>query len=185
MRAPCARVHGLTAAKLQRRLVSIVTGAEADGAGLIVRFTPTSGSPQEIEDRIPLAPQGEMPTVYGVGRVVRILRAARVRVPPDPYRYCADPARAAELVHRCSGAVVHLRVARRIERILTLWTEEGVERIRGVLDFLEDADGLSVRRRQGQSVLFFSRKKLIRYEASAQESLEVVSVEVPPRAAVQ
>ncbi|MEE9280046.1 MAG: hypothetical protein V3V67_07710 [Myxococcota bacterium] len=171
----------MASAKPQQKLVSVVSGAEVDGAGLIVRFNPTSGNPHEIEDRIPLAPGGEMPTVYGVGRVVRILRAARIRVPPDPYRFCADPERAAELLRRCAGAVVHLHVARRIERVLTLWTEEGIERIRGVLDFFEDADGLSVRRRQGESVLFFSRKKLIRYEASSQESLEVVSVEVPPR----
>lgn len=176
---------GLALAKLERVLVSVVSGAEVDGAGLIVRFSTTRGAPQQIEDRIPLSPRGAMPAIYGVGRVVRILRAARMRIPPDPYRYCADPSRAAQLLQRCSGAVVHLRVARRIERVLTLWTEAGVERIRGVIDFFEEADGLSVRRRGGQSVLLFSRKSLIRYEASSQESLEVVSVEVPPRVTLQ
>ncbi len=171
--------------KLQKRLVSVVSGAEVDGAGLIVHFSSKSGTPHEIEDRIPLTPQGELRTVYGVGRVVRILRAARMRVPRDPYRYCADPQRAVELLQRCSGALVHLRVARRMERVLTLWTEEGVERIRGVLDFFEDADGISVRRRSGESLLVFSRKTLIRYEASSREFFEVVAVEVPPRVALQ
>ena len=171
--------------KLQRKLVSVVSGAEVDGAGLIIRFNPTSGRPHEIVDRIPLAPEGEMPAVYGVGRVVRILRAARVPVPSEPYRYMADPERAAALLQRCNGAVVHLHVARRMERVLTLWTEEGIERIRGVLDFFEDREGLSVRRRNGESVLVFSRKKLIRYEASSQEFFEVVSVEVPPRVTLQ
>ena len=175
----------MTLSKLQRKLVSVVSGAEVDGAGLIIRFSPTSGKPHEILDRIPLAPQGEMPAVYGVGRVVRILRAARVPVPSDPYRYMADPERAAALLRRCNGVVVYLHVARRMERVLTLWTEEGVERIRGVLDFDEDKEGLSVRRRNGESVLVFSRKKLIRYEASSQESFEVVSVEVPPRVTLQ
>ncbi len=126
-----------------------------------------------------------MPAVYGVGRVVRILRAARVPVPADPYGYMADPERAAALLRRCNGAVVHLLVARRRERVLTLWTEEGIERIRGVLDFFEDGEGLSVRRRNGESVLVFARKKLIRYEASSEESFEVVSVEVPPRVTSQ
>ncbi len=152
---------------------------------MIIRFSPRSGTPHEIVDRIPLSPQGEMPAVYGVGRVVRILRAARVPVPSDPYRYMADPERAAALLRRCNGVVVNLHVARRRERVLTLWTEEGIERIRGVLDFFEDGEGLSVRRRNGESVLVFSRKKLIRYEASSLETFEVVSVEVPPRVTSQ
>ena len=33
-----------------------------------------------------------------------------------------------------------------MERSLTVWTEAGVDRIRGVLDYSEDERGLSVRR---------------------------------------
>ncbi len=171
--------------KLGRKLVCVVSDVEVDGDGLIVRFTAKRGHPAEIEDRIPLTPRGEMAAVYGVGRLLRILRAARVPTPSDPYDWSSNPQRAASLLERCKGAVVHLHVARRIERVLTLWTESGVERIGGVLDFTEEPDGLSVRRRGGLSVLFISKKNLIRYEARAQESYQVVSIEIPPRIPLQ
>jgi hypothetical protein len=126
-----------------------------------------------------------MPAIYGVGRLLRILRAARVPAPSDPYQWSASPEEAAALVERCKGAVVHLHLTRRIERVLTLWTEGGVERIRGVLDFTEQPDGLSVQRRGGRAVLFIPRKNLIRYEASSQESYQVSSIEIPPRIRLQ
>ena len=64
--------------KLGRKLVCVVSDVEVDGDGLIVRFTAKRGHPTEIEDRIPLTPRGEMAAVYGVGRLLRILRAGRV-----------------------------------------------------------------------------------------------------------
>ena len=170
---------------LTRKLVCVVTGVEACGDGVVVRFAARRGRPAEIEDRIPLAPRGEMSTIYGVGRLLRILRAGRVPAPSDPYEWSSSPEEARVLIERCVGAVVHLQVRRRIERILTLWTESGVERIAGVMDFTEDADGLSVQRRGGRAVLFISKKNLIRYEASAEEYWVVASVEIPPRIRLQ
>lgn len=154
-------------------------GACVDGPALRVRFAPVRGHPAELEDRLVLSPAGDIDTIRAVGRLIRILRAGRVRIPPDPYRLATMPHRAAELVVRCQGARVDVTVVRRIRRSLTIWTEDGVHRIQGVLDYSEDSSGLAVTREGGQSVLYIPRHSLIRYAPSATDRLQVISVEVP------
>lgn len=156
-----------------------MVSTDVDGNVLYVRFEPLRGLPSQIEDRIPLGLPVDVTAVHGIGRLLRILRAARVRIPCDPYKFAADAARVTQLTRRCIGAVVLLRVARRIERILRVWTESGVHRIRGVVDYEEVGDDLVVHRRGGQSVLRIPRRGLIRYSPSSTEYFEVQSIEVP------
>jgi hypothetical protein len=168
---------------LQKRLDAVVTDAAAELDSIVVRYAPTRGWPKELEDRIPLAPVGELAYVAGVGRWLRMLRAARVRIDEDPYVLCRDVERAAELARRCIGTTLRLVVARRYERSLTLWTDTGVQHFGAVIDFTESPDGLLIRRRGGGPMLHVARETLIRFESSSQEHLEVVSVEVPRRCA--
>ena len=159
----------------------MVTAADAELATLVVRYTPLRGSPAEIEDRIYIGRPGEVAAVYGVGRWLRLLRAGRVHVSGDPYELCRDTDRALELLRRCIGANVELLLSRRLERSLTLWTDSGVERIGAVMDFVEGADGLIIRRRGGGALMYVARESLIRFESALVERLEVVSVELAPR----
>jgi hypothetical protein len=157
-----------------------VTAADAELATLVVRYAPQRGSPTEIEDRIYLGRPGDVAAVYGVGRWLRILRAGRVHVPGDPYEVCRDTERALALVRRCIGASVQLVLARRLERSITLWTDSGVERIGAVLDFVEGADGLLIRRRGGGALVYVARESLIRFESALLERSEVISVDLLP-----
>ena len=166
---------------MRRKLRCVVVGAEPDGATLRVCFATLRGYPSELEDRVPLGPPGAIAAVKGIGRLLRIFRAGRVRLPPDPYALGVEPERAAELVLRCQGALVDLEVERRIERTLTVWTDTGVETIVGVLDYREDSEGLSIQRTGGSAVLKIARENLIRFAPSSSERLEVISVEIPPR----
>ena len=70
-------------------------------------------------------------------------------------------------------------MTRRYLRSLTVWTEEGVERISGIIDYEESSEGLSIRRRGGGSVLTIPREGLIRFAPSSSEFLEVISIDVP------
>ena len=161
---------------LTKKLACVVSGAETDGASVLVRYSPVRGQATEIEDRIVFVPAGEVETIASVGRFLRILRAGRVRAPADPYGMHDDLEKVAELVCRCRGAAVEVSVRQRFERVLSVWTESGVERISGVLDFQEEADALAVRRRGGQSVLRIPRASLIRYESTTRERLEVTAI---------
>lgn len=158
-----------------------MSAVEAEPEALLVRYAPDRGIALEIEDRLRLGPPGDVGAVYGVGRWLRLLRAGRVHVSDDPYLICRDVSRAHELLCRCIGSHVVLSVARRLERFLTLWTDAGVERIDAVIDFVESADGLTVRRRGGGPLIHVPRDSLIRYESGARERLEVVAVEAPAR----
>jgi hypothetical protein len=168
---------------LVKRLAAVVTGAAAELDSITVGYAPTRGWPAELVDRIPLAPVGELAFVAGVGRWLRMLRAARVHIDGDPYVVCRDVERAAELARRCIGTTLQLVVARRLERSLMLWTDAGVEHLSAVIDFTESADGLWIRRRGGGPMLHVARESLIRFESAMQERLEVVSVELPSRCA--
>ena len=153
----------------------VVAGADPEGLGLCVRYTPKRGFPPELVDHVVLGPEGEVDAVRGVGRLLRVLRAARQRAPAAPYRL--SPEEAAEFLQRCRGTEVVLQVKKRFERVLSVWTESGVERFGGVIDYQEEADGLAVKRRGGRSTLLIPRESLIRYEASALEHLEVIAVD--------
>ena len=155
--------------------------AQPDGLCIVVRFSPRRGGSAELEDRIPLGPPEELPAVRGVGRLLRILRAGRIQPPPSPYELETDPEAAAELVRRCRGSVVTLEIAQRVERVLTVWTDAGVDRIRGVVDVEENREGLSVRRRGALGVLRIPRSSLVRFSVTSSSFPEVVDIEVPSR----
>ena len=161
-----------------KRISAVVSDATAELESVAVRYAPTRGWPPELVDRIPLGPPGELATIAGVGRWLRMLRAARVSVDGDPYAICRDVEQAAALARRCVGTTLRLVVARRLERALTLWTDSGVQHFGAVIDFSESSDGLWIRRRGGGPVLHVPRETLIRYEPSSQEHVEVVSVDV-------
>jgi hypothetical protein len=167
-----------------RKLEAILVGAESDGAGVRVHYSPLRGMSAELEDRVSLGDR-DLSSVHGVGRVLRVLRAGRVKVPADPYTLGDDPESTASLLRQCRGTLVTLHVARRFERRLTVWTEEGVNRIDQVIDVSEDAAGLSVRRRGGSSVLRIPKTSLIRYSVSTREYPEIISVEVPTKASLR
>jgi len=161
----------------QKKLLCTVSGVEVDGTELHVRYTPVRGPAGPIEDSIPFLPAGDPVVVRGVGRFLRILRAGRIRAPAEPYGLWDDMELVARLARRCQGARVVLIAQRRTARVLTVWTEEGVEHIPHVLDFEERGEQLVVRRRGGLSALYFPRHRVVRYEASSSQRLEVVSLE--------
>jgi hypothetical protein len=168
-----------------RKLDAFLLGAEPDGAGVLIRYGLVRGVPPELEDRVPLGAAGDLASVHGVGRVLRVLRAGRVKAPADPYALGDDPETTAALLRQCRGALVTLHVAPRFERMLTVWTEEGVHRIDRVVDVTENDAGLSVRRRGGGSALRIPRQSLIRYSLTTRKYPEIISVEVPTKASLR
>ncbi len=177
----CASVLDLAASPRQRKLTARICGANLKGQTLWVQFEAVRTSLGEIEDRVQLGPPGDVSAVKGVGRLLRILKAAHVRAPSDPYNLINKPALIHKLMESCVGAMVELVVLRRMERVLTVWTDEGVERIRGVVDYEEDDEFLIVRRRTSQSPFQIPRRTLIRYAPSSREYFVVASIESSSR----
>ncbi len=161
--------------RLTRNLTCTVKGAELDGSRVRVRFKPLRGS--EVSDWIRFEPRGEPQVVSSVGRFLRILRAGRIQPPGDPYGLGANLADAVDLLQRCSGARVKLKLRQRIEQTLSVWTESGIDRFERVIDVQESGDALVVRRTGGRSALRIPRSSVVRYELKSEQRLEVVAVE--------
>jgi hypothetical protein len=159
-------------------LLARLVSAELEGLGVRVGFEPDGGRPPRVEDYLSLSKDAGLSAVQGVGRLLRLLRAGRLAAPADPWALASEPERAAEQLRRCRGARVRLRIARRLERMLVLWTEGGIERIDRVVDYEESGDELAIRRQGAASVLRIPRRNLVRYAASAQESIEVTGIEL-------
>ena len=172
-----ASVAGLSRARIRRKLLAVLSGIELEAEHLVLSFAPRGKGPLRIEDIVPLSAPGEMSTVYGVGRLIRLMRAARVPVPRDPYALAHDRERALELLRRCLGVEVQLHVDRRLQRVLTFWTESGVQTVGGLVDLIETPDRLSIRRRGGRSLLHVPKRDLIRFETSTEDEFIVVSIE--------
>lgn len=161
-----------------RNLTCTVQDAEVDGARVRVRFKAARRA-MEIVDWISFEPRGEPHVVNSVGRFIRVLRAGRIRPPADPYGLGANPEDAAELVRRCRGTTVKLKLRQRIDRTLSVWTESGIDRFERIVDIEESGDALIVKRTGGRSALRIPRDSLVRYELTSDERLEVISVDAP------
>lgn len=145
-----------------------------------MRFVAPASIVHELVDRLDFAPRGSLAAVRGVGRLLRLLKAARIRPPERPYDLDENLDEAVRLVERCRGAEIGLLVRPRFERALTLWRETGVQRIERVVDFREDRESLSILtrgRRGGQTEQRIPRHELVRYVVSTSEVYEVAAVE--------
>jgi hypothetical protein len=161
----------------RRNLAAVLTGVELDADALLLHFTPRSGLAREITDRVPLSNAGDMEMVWGVGRLLRLFRASRIRAPRDPYALAGNPQQALELARRCVGSIVRLHVQRRLTRVLTVWTETGVHHFRGFMDYVEEPEGLSIMRRGGRNVIQIPKRELVRYETSTEDDYVVAAIE--------
>jgi hypothetical protein len=165
-------------ASQSRSTAATVSRVEREGSGLRVHYLAERGAHREVSEVVQLAPRGSLAAIQGVGRLLRILRAARLRLPDDPYALGDDIERALDLLERCRGARIRLALRRKLERHLLLWTEHGVERIPRVVDYEEGAEGIVVRTLGSQTPLWVPRRGLIRYAARSEESMEVLGVEL-------
>jgi hypothetical protein len=146
--------------------------------GVDLRFR-TAREPEALRDWAELGPAFTVPAVAGLGKVLRILRAARIAAPREPLALVGRADAAAALLARAAGAplVVELRPRSRL-RFLA-WTEAGVEAVDDVADVIEAADAFLVVRRGGRFPVRIPRASVVRRQTECERWFEVVGVERP------
>jgi len=149
------------------------------GCGVWLDFRPerTRIDVEEITDFADLGPEHCVPSVRGLGKVVRILRAARLAPPEDPLSMLGEVSQVAALLERAIGTVLRLEVRARTRMRFTAWTEEGVETIDGVADVLETPDALLVFMQRGRLPLRIPRERIVRHQLESERWYEVVRIE--------
>jgi hypothetical protein len=165
--------------RLLSRFVEAAPGRRDASVGVWLRFDPLRARPDEgrIEDWADLGPALTLPAVQGLGKVLRLLRAARIAAPRDPLGLVGQPERAAELLQRAVGLEVRLSLRPRTRLRFLAWTERGVETVNDVEDVIVEEDAYVVRRIRGRFPLRFERASVIRQRMESERWHEILDIE--------
>ncbi len=166
-----------------RRLIALLEevapAPTPERPGVHLRFRTRGGrsTGEVVDDFADLSPGPTVASALGLGRVLRLLRAARVAAPRPPAALLGAPAEAARRLERALGAAVVLAVRPRSSVHFTVWTEQGVARVDDVLEVVEDTTAFWVRRRDGALALRVPREGVVRRQTRCETWLEVTSIE--------
>jgi hypothetical protein len=147
------------------------------GVALVFRGEGRGGSIGRIDDFACLDEALSVESALGVGKVLRLLRAARIAPPREPASLMGDPATAATLLRRALGIRVHLEVRPRSRVRFTVWTESGVESVSNVAEVLEDESAYLVLRLGGRFPIRLPRERVVRQRTESETWYEVLSIE--------
>jgi hypothetical protein len=149
------------------------------GVGVRLRFRPEADrlGIDSFDDYADLGPALTVPAVTGLGKVLRILRAARIAAPPEPLDLVGDQDAAADLLARAVGTRLRLELRLRFRLRFEVWTEQGVEVVNDVMDVREEEDAYVVRRRNARFPVRFERASVIRQRTKAERWQEVLDIE--------
>ncbi len=182
--APARRYSDLMPA--DRAVRAVFTDARPvsgpDEVGLFLGFRPirTRLDIDHIEDFADLGPDLCVPSVAGLGKVLRILRAARLAVPSDKEAFLGEPIMVAEKLERAFGTNLSLKLRERSRIRFTAWTEDGVETIHHVAEVVEAPDAYFVTRHSGRFPVRVPRSTLLRQSTECERWFEVVDIQRAP-----
>jgi len=152
---------------------------EGAARGVTLGFLPDRGRPDlaRIDDLAELGPTLDLAAVVGIGKVLRLLRAARIVLPREPLALAGRPAEAARLLERALGTRVRLEVRPRSRLRFVAWTEAGLEVVPDVTDVLESEEAYLVLRRGGRPPLRMLRSSVTRRRTEVERWWEVTGIE--------
>jgi len=164
------RARFIEATPLRREdgVVGVQLGFEIEGSRTL------SG---RIDDFADLGPELTVPAVGGLGKVLRILRAARIAAPSDPLELVGDEKAAAALLGRAAGTLLRLELKPRFRMRFVAWTEAGVETVDDITEVVEHEDAFLVHCRRGRFPKRFSRESVIRQQTEHDRWYEVTQIE--------
>jgi len=153
--------------------------AEDDCQGVELGFRVTSPrfGAERVDDFALLGPELTVPAVEGIGKVLRILRAARIATPRDAFALAGRAQGASDLLERALGRDFALEVKPRSRVRFTAWTESGVETVDDVSDVVESNQGFLVMRHGGRFPQRFERAAVVRRQTETRRWFELVGVE--------
>jgi hypothetical protein len=160
--------------------LSGVTPLRAEGrSGVTLSFRPRSSrlGLAQIDDWADLGPELSIPAIGGVGKVLRVLRAARIAAPPDPFDLVGREDRAARLLVRAVGTALRLALRRRSLLRFLAWTERGVETVSDVAEVREYDDAFLILRSGGRPPVRLERCDVIRQRKEFESWYEVLDIE--------
>ncbi len=165
--------------RVRATFATVAATQREHGSGVLLGFRPDNRrlGVEQIEDFAQLGPELDLATVDGLGKVLRILRAARIAYPDDARLLIGREERVAELLERAIGTPLLLALRPRSRVRFKAWTEGGVETVEDVSEVLEDSDVFLVLRRQGRFPVRLERSQVIRQRTEYEQWYEVRGIE--------
>ncbi len=130
-----------------------------------------------IRDFASLGPDLCVPSVEGLGKVLRILRSARIAAPSDPHSLLGDVEAVSSLLERAIGTLLILELRPRSRIRFVAWTEDGIQTIEDVTEVLEAPDAYLVARRRGRFPVRVPRSSVVRQRTELEPWYEVIAIE--------
>jgi hypothetical protein len=167
----------------ERVVRAIFTDAEPvsgpDEIGVTLGFRPirTRLDIDRIEDFADLGPEMCVPSVAGLGKILRLLRAARLAAPANQEAFLGEPLLVAEKLERAFGVTVSLKLRDRSRIRFIAWTEDGVETINDVAEVVEAPDAYFVTRRSGRFPVRVPRSSVVRQLTECERWFEIVDIQ--------
>jgi len=165
--------------RVRATFAAVRPGGTVDEVGveLDFRLERKSLGVEIISDFAQLGPEHCIPAVSGLGKVLRILRAARIATSPDQSRGLVAVDAVVEQLERAVGTPLVLEIRPRSRIRFLAWTEESVEVIENVLEVVETPDTYFVSRRLGRYPVRVPREKVIRQLTETHRWFEILSIE--------
>lgn len=165
--------------RIRARFSNVTARRDEGGVGVRLLFRPLSGSlgVDGVDDYADLGPTLTPSAVRGLGKVLRILRAARIATPPEPLDLVGRETAAARLLARAVGTALRLELRPRVRRRVRVWTDRGVETLDDVLEVRELEDAYLVHRRNARFPVRFERASVIRHSTETEHWHEVLEIE--------
>ena len=130
-----------------------------------------------IDSEAAIGPELDIPSVAGLGKVVRILRAARIAHPADIEELAGRDELLLDLLERAVGTSLAVELRPRSRMRFTAWTESGVETVEDVTEVLESPDAYLVMRRKGRFPVRVPREVVVRQQTELERWYEVTDIE--------
>jgi hypothetical protein len=157
--------------------VSPASTSDGDGVELEFRLLRKSQGMDVITQFAPLGPDHCIPVVSGIGKVLRILRAARIATPGGSTALLGQVELASELLERALGTALVLELRPRSRLRFEFWTEESIDVIENVSEVVETPDAYLVLRTGGRFPVHIARNEVIRQHTETQRWFEILSIE--------
>lgn len=134
---------------------------------------------EHFDDFAPIGPELCIPAVTGLGKILRILRVARISAPREPIELLGQDELVADLLGRAVGTSLALGLRPRSRIHFNAWTEEGRESFKDVQEVIETPDEYLVIRKKGRFPERVPRDTVLRQQTDCERWFEVVEIERP------
>ncbi len=166
-----------------RRVHAIFSGGRPHcvnaGVGVTLEFRTERArlGTDRIDDFADLGPALTVPAVFGLGKVLRLLRAGRIAFPREPLSLVGREEVASGMLERVVGTPVRLDLRLRVRVHFVAWTDHSVEVVSDVLDVREGEDAFYIQRRSGRAPVRLPRADVVRHQTRSERWFEVLDIQ--------